>query len=298
MTETLLNEIARLALPAGGIVGVSAEHLESGCRLAVRGNDLFPMASLFKVAVACRVLERVDAGELSLDQMVNVGSTARVGPGGLAATFRFEGLALSVHNLFELMLTESDNSATDVLMEISGGAAAATRWLRSAGIANQRVDRTTRELTTDFFGIAPSMTLQQALEEFPELEERGISPLPSYDDDVRDTSTPDAMVHLFKQIFQGAVLPAAQRDVLLGSLSRCATGNTRLRGCLPQGTPVAHKTGTIGGTVNDAGIITLPDGTHLAIAIFIKKSNAPFEKREAAIAQITRTLFDDFLLRR
>lgn len=79
-------------------------------------------------------------------------------------------------------------------------------------------------------------------------------------------------------------------------MRRCRTGEARLRGLLPQGTELAHKTGTIGGTTNDVGIITLPDNAgHVAIAAFVKASEKEVSARERAIAEIARAVHDFFL---
>jgi beta-lactamase class A len=77
---------------------------------------------------------------------------------------------------------------------------------------------------------------------------------------------------------------------------RCRTGEARLRGLLPGGTEIAHKTGTIGGSANDVGIITLPDNAgHVAIAAFVKSSDKAVPARERAIAEIARAVHDFFL---
>jgi beta-lactamase class A len=79
-------------------------------------------------------------------------------------------------------------------------------------------------------------------------------------------------------------------------MRRSRTGEARLKGLLPPGTVVAHKTGSIGGTTNDVGLITLPeDAGHLAIVIFVKSSTEAVSARERAIAEIGRTVYDFFL---
>jgi beta-lactamase class A len=84
--------------------------------------------------------------------------------------------------------------------------------------------------------------------------------------------------------------------VLTDIMGRCRTGEGRLRGRMPAGTLVAHKTGTIGGTVNDVGVITLPaDKGQVVIAVFIKKSDVPFDQRERVIAEIARSVRDYYL---
>lgn len=92
-------------------------------------------------------------------------------------------------------------------------------------------------------------------------------------------------------------LKPESRQLLLDIMRRCETGLTRLKGALPPNTEVMHKTGTIGMTANDVGIVTLPGNAgHLVIAVFTKSSEKPIEERERAIAEVTRLLHDYFLL--
>jgi beta-lactamase class A len=79
-------------------------------------------------------------------------------------------------------------------------------------------------------------------------------------------------------------------------MRRCETGAARIKGILPPGTEVRHKTGTIGGTTNDVGIITLPgEAGHVALAVFVKSSRRPSTDVEPVIAQIARAVYDYFL---
>jgi beta-lactamase class A len=80
-------------------------------------------------------------------------------------------------------------------------------------------------------------------------------------------------------------------------MERCETGKTRIKGMLPQGTDVAHKTGSMGGVVNDVGIVTLPGKAgHVALSIFTKGSYRPEEVSEKTVAEISRTIYDYFAL--
>lgn len=298
-TNVLSREVARLSTISGGVVGVAAEHLETGRRFAQNGDEPFPMASTFKIAVAGAVLRQIDDGMLEIGRMIAIGPDDRVDSDVIAAKLPHAGVALSVHNLLEVMLTQSDNTATDVLMKTIGGAAGVNAWLNGLGIRGQRVDRDTATLLRDFFQLPPgpvARTLREPLADRPELERLADLPNPDFDDDPRDTSTPIAMLDLLKAIQCGQALSPANTGMLVDILSRCATGDARLRGRLPPGTRVSDKTGTIGGTVNDVGIISLPDESHLAVAIFVKKGRSPPADRERAIAEIARVLHDAFLL--
>jgi len=296
---SLASQIRRLSAPAGGIVGVAAAHLPTGGRFEQNGDEPFPMASTFKIAVAGAVLRRVDDGLLSLDDMLDIEPEMRVGSDGIDAMLPYPGVSVSVRNLLEVALTQSDNTATDVLMEKVGGAPAVTAWLRSVGVTEQRVDRNTASLIRGFFGLP----VERALHE-PERSADGLfdpgsqADLPNswYDDDVRDTSTPNAMLTLLSAINGGAALSESTTKLLIGIMTRCATGDRRLPGMLPPQTLVAHKTGTLGGTVNDVGIIFLPDASRIALAVFVKKSAQPPALRERAIAEIARTIYDSYVL--
>src|SRR4029453_16180467 len=117
-----------------------------------------------------------------------------------------------------------------------------------------------------------------------------------FDKDPRDTAMPDAMVTLLARIYRKDLLKPDSAELLLDIMRRCRTGDTRLKGMLPLGTEVAHKTGTIGGTTNDVGIVTLPDNAgHVAIAVFVKSSEKEVAVRERAIAEIGRAVHDFFL---
>jgi beta-lactamase class A len=87
------------------------------------------------------------------------------------------------------------------------------------------------------------------------------------------------------------------RSMLLSLMERSTTGQKRIRGRLPAGTVVADKTGTLAGTVNDVGFITLPNGSgHIAIVVFVKGSEAPPGIRATVIADIARLVYDYFLI--
>lgn len=294
------REIDRLERESGATLGVAAGWLGAAPAIVHRGDEPFPMASTFKVAVAGAVLSRADAGTERLDRMIAIDAPRYVESDIIAARLIHPGVQLSVHNLLELMLTESDNTATDVLVEIAGGAAEVTKWLRAQGVTGQRVDRDTAGLLRDFFGLGPEPfpdALAAAVAKNPALEQIGDKPNPAFDDDIRDTSTPLAMAALLDRIQSGRALSAASTKVIVDIMTRCRTGAGRLKGLLPAGTVVAHKTGTIGGTVNDVGVVTLPGGRRYVIAVFIKKSARPIAERERTIAEVSRTIRDAMLVR-
>ncbi|MBM3725510.1 MAG: class A beta-lactamase [Acidobacteria bacterium] len=278
--ERLEREMARVARGAGAVAGASAIHIETGRRVSLRGGERFPMASTFKIPVAVELLRRVDAGDERLDRMITLApEDLAPGSGTLSDLFNKPGVALSVRNLLELMLLISDNTATDILLREVGGAAPVTARMRALGIMGIDVIRPTRDLIADF-----RVSSKQ------------------FQTDARDTATPDSMASLLALIHERKLHKPASAELLLDILRRCRTGEARLKGLLPPGTEVAHKTGSMGRAgriatnTNDAGIVTLPDGAgHVAIAAFVKDGEGPLEAQERAIAEIARAVHDYFL---
>lgn len=308
--ERLKSEIERLSALGGGKLGVTAIHIESGRRFSQHGSELFPMASSYKVPIAVQLLNKVDSGNLSLDQMITItNKDMHIGSGMIAERFEWPnasqpGVALSVRSLLELMLLISDNSATDVCLRLAGGPAQVNAAMSRIGVSGIRVDRPTSVLISDWLGVAWPEEAEHPRKAFADIEKTlnqqamEISSR-TFDADPRDTSTPDAMALLLHKIFSEPILKPDSKNLLLDIMLRCETGLARLKGALPPGTLVHHKTGTIGMTTNDVGIISLPgDAGHLIVAAFVKSSEKPITEREIAIAQVTRMLHDYFLLMR
>ena len=253
--------IEQIASGLAGRIGFAAQEIGGDEVIAFNGDETFAMASTYKVAIATTVLDRVDKGELSLDQLVAVPPDMRVaGEIALAETFPHPGIQLSVANLIEVMITESDNTAADVCMELAGGSAAVTKNLRRLGITDFRVDRTTREILMDFYGL-PAVTpeaVAEAISNNPALVMAQADPNPDFEADPRDHATPLAMLKLLLAIDDGTATSAESSAFLLGVMSRTRTGAARLKGLLLKGTPVAHKTGTHRRSGHDVGSYHAP----------------------------------------
>jgi beta-lactamase class A len=175
--------------------------------------------------------------------------------------------------------------------------------MRQLGVPGIRVDRSTALLISDWQG---AKNLPPEAQWNRELWDKLYDAVPERDHmrarraemaDPRDTATPDDMTKLLQRLWRTELLSPRNSRVLLDIMDRCQTGKSRIKGLLPQGTDVAHKTGSLGGVANDIGIITLPGDTgHVAISVFTKSSNKPEEVSEKAIAEISRTLYDYFIL--
>jgi beta-lactamase class A len=296
-------EIARLSAISGGKVGVGIIHIESGRELFVNGNEPFPMASTFKVPIAVELLTRVQSGTVRLDSMVTVKpSDLHPGSGTLTSLFNDPGVQLSVHNLLELMLLISDNSATDMVLKVAGGGTSVNGRLTALGITGISVDRPTIHLIADASGVKglgpeSSWTLAtfDSLRRLVTPAQRAAARTSFYQDR-RDTATPEGMARLLARIHRGEALGPERTAQLLDIMLRCETGAARLKGLLPPDVAVRHKTGSLGiGVANDVGIIDLPHGAgHLVVAVFVKEAMNDVVAQELTIAQVARAAYDYF----
>jgi beta-lactamase class A len=167
----------------------------------------------------------------------------------------------SAASLMEAMMIRSDNRATDILLRDLGGPKTLQSWLDQQGIKGLRVDR----------NIAGLLAAKRDLY------------------DVRDSSTPRAMVDLLSRIDKGTLLRPQSRAYLLDLMARCKTGKNRIRGMLPSWA-VQNKTGTLNNYTSDVGFLTLPDGRRIAVAFFARYGS----DRPGTIAWAARTIYDGF----
>jgi beta-lactamase class A len=267
----LASDLERIEKESGGTLGAAALLVETGETVAWNGDGHFPMQSVYKAPIGMAVLHEVDAGTLSLDTEVRVEAADLVPPGmhsPLRDAHPQGGVTVPLRELLRLSVEESDGSASDVLLRVLGGKARAQAYLSSLGIEGIRIETTEGEMGRD------------------------------YEAQYRSWASPDAAVQWLAALEQGKGLRPASRGLLLGWMTATKTFPTRLKGRLPAGTEVAHKTGSSGSrdgvsaATNDIGIITLPDGRHLAVAVFLRDSKASDAARDAAIATVARAAWD------
>ncbi|HVI45842.1 MAG TPA: class A beta-lactamase, partial [Chitinophaga sp.] len=242
------------------VVGVSACILENGPYYSLNATVHYPMQSVYKFPIAMAVLHQIDKGKLTLDQEFRILPSELMPATGwspIRDKYPAGNVNLSLRELLRYSVAESDGTACDVLLRILGGPAAADKYVHRLGVKD----------------IAIATTEQVQV---------GKDLLPQY----RNWVTPVALTDLLKIFYTGRVLSDSSYHFLMDIMVNSGPGAKRLKGLLPAGTVVAHKTGssfTVDGraaATNDAGIITLPDGRHLLLAVLVKDAHAPLELRE------------------
>lgn len=269
--QTLRQQIAGIAGNISGKVGVYAEILETRDTVSLNRDGHFPMQSVYKFPIAMAMLHQVDLRRFRLDQSVHVTKNDLIPRNGasLIRDLHPEGnFDMTLSELIGHNIRASDGSACDVLLRLLGGTANADAYVRSLGV-KQIAIATTEKVQV------PNEMIQY-----------------------KNWATPMAMTQLLKIFYMEPVLSDSSKNYLMDLMITSKPGAKRLKGLLPAGTVVAHKTGTSGTSngltraTNDVGIITLPNGRHLAITVFVADSKASEEEREGTIAKIAKAAYD------
>ena len=268
--SSLERRIAELADGSKGRIGVAAVDLSTGQEIAVLGDQLFPMASTSKIAIAATYLEMVEQGKYSLNSEFPLMLPVSSAKFSTAVAPVRKGEYMPAIDLIEIMITRSSNPATDALLAAVGGPAKVNDWVRRQGIKNWSINRDIATLVRDDG-------------EFD----------PAYHIDKRDAATPRAMLKLLTGLYQGKFLSTDSRRVLLSAMSRTRTGRRRIPALMPAEAQVSHKTGSLNNTSSDVGFIEGPDGRVIALAIYVTGQGARLA-REERIASLARALYDGY----
>jgi beta-lactamase class A len=256
------SELASYERGSGGRVGLYAENLATGTKLAWRADERFVMCSTFKASLAACVLARVDRGEEQLTAMIPYGQADLLEYAPVAR----ENLAagkMSVGDMCKAIVELSDNSCANLLLARIGGPAALTAFWRSLGDTTSRLDHNEPELNRSPPG------------------------------DPRDTTTPAAMALNLRRLVTGEALSPASRVQLTDWMVNCKTGANRLRGGLPADWKIGDKTGYNGkDAAGDIAVAWPKPDTPIVITAYVQGGTPTPAQIAALFAQIGRMVAD------
>ncbi|MDJ0512927.1 MAG: class A beta-lactamase [Methyloceanibacter sp.] len=250
---------AEIEKEVGGRLGVAVASPGTSLLATRRGDERFPMCSTFKLLAVAAVLHRVDEGEemLSRDIPIPRDAILEYAP----VTEKQAGGTMTVSQLCEAAVVWSDNTAANLILESLGGPEGATAYVRTLGDDVTRIDRME-----------------------PELNLNG-------PDEVRDTTTPNAILGNLNALFLGEALSPLSRDRLTEWFVANETGKARLKAGLPPTWRVGDRTGTgPNGTSNDIGVAWRDVGPPILIAAYITGSKSDGKSRDAALADVGRAV--------
>lgn len=273
-SQTLQKDIETILKDKNASVGVSIYDFSTKQSFGINQDKYFPMQSVFKLHIALAVLDLVDRGQLSLSQKIYI-SKERMQPewySPLRNKYPQGNVELTLAEVLKPTVSESDNVGCEVLLDLIGGPKMVDDYLKKIGMKDVQVKH--------------NETVMQASWE------------PQFD----NYSSPNSAVELLKALRNEKILSSKSRLFIQKLLLETSTGPNRLKGLLPKGIVVAHKTGTSGtnkqtgeiAAVNDIGIVTLKSGKQFGIAVFVSNSKENIGTNERIIAEIAKASYDYF----
>ena len=270
--DVLTNTIQTIAQEAKGKVSVAAFCIEDSTSISYYGDELCVMQSTFKFPIAIAILDRVDKGEFSLLHKIHITPKEMTKDtwSPLRDSLPDGNVNITFETLLKFMVSHSDNVACDVLLHHLGKPKVVEKFIQKNGIE-------------DFYIKYNEKKMQQKWER-----------------QYKNVCSPNAMIQLLTKLYRHQILSPESSSFLYQIMKETSTGKNRIVKLLPEQTIVAHKTGSSGtkegltAGVIDVGIIILPNGKHVALAVFVNDAYAEYDVLENVIARIAKEVYDHF----
>ena len=271
--EVLRNKIQKIIQGKDATVGV-ALIVDGKDTLTINNNFRYPTQSVYKFHLALAVLDYLNKNNLTLDHQVYVKKSDLLPNthSPLRDDYPQGEMYLSVADIIRYTVSKSDNNGCDIQFRLVGGTAEVDKYIRGLGLSEFAIAATEEEMhgpwNVQYTNWSTPYTAAQALEIF---------------------RTQD-------------ILPQPFHDFLWDALVGTTTGGNKIKALLPEGTLVAHKTGSsyrnaegLNAAENDIAIIQLPDGRYYSLVVFVADSMESFDLNCGIIAQISKAVYDSLV---
>lgn len=254
-------------------VGISVLGIESGSKYNKNADKKLPMQSVFKFHIACAVLDFVDKNKLSLNQKILVKKSDLLENTWSPMRDKYPNgnVELTLNEIIDYTVAMSDNNGCDILLRLIGGTKTVQQFMDSKGVTGFQIKFNEEEMHKD------------------------------WNAQYENYSTTNSIIQVLKKFYDGKLLSKKSTDYLMNVMLGTKTGTNKMVEQLPKGTPVAHKTGASGknkegltGAENDMGIVTLPNGKHFAIAVFVSNSTETDAVNCKIVSDVTKVVWDYF----
>ncbi|HKI79247.1 MAG TPA: class A beta-lactamase, subclass A2 [Ignavibacteriaceae bacterium] len=272
-TSNLQKQITDLINTKDATIGIGIYNFDTNETLIINGQHHYPMQSVFKFHLALAVLKEVDEGNLSLDQKIHIIKVDLLPDtwSPLRDKYLNGNIDLQLRDILYYTVSRSDNNGCDILFKLLGGPETVNKYIHSLGINDISIKATEAEMHK------------------------------AWEVQYGNWTTPLAAVKLLAKFYNGKILSESSFNFLWKLMSESTIGKDRIKDKLPDGTNVAHKTGLsatdeegITAATNDIGIVTLPNGKHYAIAVFVSDSKENEKVNAGIISGISKIAWDYF----
>jgi beta-lactamase class A len=276
-TESLRQKIQQIVATKNATVGVAIMGPDKKDTVSVNADSRYPMQSVFKFHIALAVLADIDKRRFALNQKIDIPKKYLFPNFYSPIKDKYpNGVTLPLSEIMAYTVSKSDNIGCDALLRLIGG----PRMVDDYFVKNKFKD----------IAIKINEEVMQS----------------NWDLQYQNWTTPKAANNLLASFYDNKqkLLSKKSHAFIWTIMKQTETGPNRLKGQLPKGTVVAHKTGWSGtnkegitAAVNDIGIVFLPDGRHFIISVFVTNSKENSETNEKIIANIAKAAWDYFLLK-
>ena len=272
-TSVLRKQLQHILSTKKADVGISILGIEDKDTLSIHGNRHYPMQSVFKFHIAIAVLSEIDKGNLSMNQKITVRKTDLPSDTWSPIKVKYpNGTVLPLSEIIKYTVSESDNVGCDLLLKLLGGPTIVNTFFESIKLNDISIHATEKEMHTD------------------------------WNVQFTNWTTPNSAASVLKAFNDKKLLTGTSNNFLMKTMIATSTGKNRIKGQLPESTVVVHKTGTsftnaegVTAAVNDIGIVTLPNGKHFIICIFVSNSYENEATNEKMISDISKSTYDYFM---
>ncbi|MCD9615175.1 CGA/CIA family class A beta-lactamase [Chryseobacterium gleum] len=272
-TSLLEQKINSIIKNKKSTVGVSVLGFENGFKYDKNGDKKLPMQSVFKFHIAAAVLNAVDQGKLSLDQkiMLNPSNLLENTWSPLRDKYPAGNVEIPLSEVIEYTVAKSDNNGCDILLRLLGGTQVVQKFMDSKGVKGFQIKYNEEDMHKD------------------------------WNVQYENYSTTKSAADVLKKLYDGKLLSKKSTDYLMKVMLSTSTGLNKMVEQLPKNTPVARKTGASGknnagltGAENEIGIVTLPNGKHYALAVFVSNSMETDAVNCRMISDISKEVWEYF----
>ncbi len=271
--SVLEQKINAIIKDKNATVGISVLGFENGFKYNKNADKKLPMQSVFKFHIAAAVLDYVDKGELSLNQkiLLNNANLHENTWSPLRDKYPKGNVEVPLSEIVEYTVAKSDNNGCDILLKLIGGTKTVQKFINSKGVRGFQIKFNEAEMHED------------------------------WNAQYENYSTAASATEVLKKFYDGKLLSKMSTDYLMKVMLSTSTGKNKLIEQLPENTPVARKTGASGkndagltGAENEIAIVTLPNGKHYAIAVFVSNSTETNVVNCKMISDISKSVWDYF----
>lgn len=271
--SVLEQKINAIIKDKNATVGISVLGFENGFKYNKNADKKLPMQSVFKFHIAATVLDYVDMGKLSLDQkiLLNNANLHENTWSPLRDKYPKGNVEVPLSEILEYTVAKSDNNGCDILLKLLGGTQNVQKFMDAKGLKGFQIKFNEAEMHED------------------------------WNAQYQNYSTASSATDVLKKFYDGKLLSKMSTDYLMKVMLSTSTGKNKLIEQLPENTPVARKTGASGknnagltGAENEIAIVTLPNGKHYAIAVFVSNSTETNVVNCKMISDISKSVWDYF----